>query len=99
MPRVLLKVHSIFDSFDIDKSGGIDISEIATAMVKMGHECAEQEVKELFAQVCKEANSDDADSSHPTLFRGSDFARAVVSVAQRSSHRAFAPSRRTWMGG
>jgi len=48
--RVLLKVHEIFDSFDVDQSGGIDLNELATAMVKMGHECTEQEVQELFDQ-------------------------------------------------
>lgn len=51
IPRVLLKIHAVFDSFDVDKSGGIDMSEFANAMVKMGHECSEVEVRELFDQV------------------------------------------------
>jgi len=48
--RVLKKIHMIFDSFDVDKSGGIDLNELADAMVKMGHECSEEEVMDLFNQ-------------------------------------------------
>jgi len=91
--RVLSEIHHVFDTFDIDKSGYIDASEIKEVLRDLNHKCSDSDIKAIVDDLrlfCREQaeRGSNGDRDSETL-RASASEREAVPL--KSSDGALAP--------